>query len=263
MPASADTCSILTVDRGLQVLRAFHSAPIPLTNARLVQRTGLSKATVSRLTTTLLNIGYLRRGADGREFELASRALMVGFAFASTSELLETINPLLQALADEIGGAACLTVPDDKEMLCVASRASVRIKTIRFGRGCVVPMAATAAGRAYLWDLPAAERDTALATLRLTASPDKWAFVESEIHESFQQLERGGTCIVRGGFSPGLYAVATPVKLGLGRFCGVVSCGKTSSREPDLELEHKRLAGPLRSAAAQIQSLLSGLHGRP
>ena len=51
----------LTVERGLEVLRAFHAERTPLSNAELVRRTGLSKATVSRLTTTLIRIGFLRR----------------------------------------------------------------------------------------------------------------------------------------------------------------------------------------------------------
>ena len=35
----------------------FRAARAPLSNAELVRRTGLPKATVSRLTTTLISIG--------------------------------------------------------------------------------------------------------------------------------------------------------------------------------------------------------------
>ena len=40
--------ALLTVSRGLQVLRAFRGERNPLSNAEIVARTGLPKSTVSR-----------------------------------------------------------------------------------------------------------------------------------------------------------------------------------------------------------------------
>jgi len=48
-PDMNDAVSVtMTVERGLDVLRAFRAERAPLSNAELVRRTGLSKATVSR-----------------------------------------------------------------------------------------------------------------------------------------------------------------------------------------------------------------------
>jgi hypothetical protein len=49
----------MTLDRGLQVLRAFHAERQPLTNGELVARTGLSRSVVSRLTSTLIQLGFI------------------------------------------------------------------------------------------------------------------------------------------------------------------------------------------------------------
>ena len=84
-PAAIDTASVLTVTRGLQVLRAFRSDRTPVSNAELVRRTGLSKSTVSRLTSTLLQLGFLRRVPGGREFALATGALAMGHAFVTNT----------------------------------------------------------------------------------------------------------------------------------------------------------------------------------
>lgn len=51
----------VTLARGLQLLQAFSVDRPVLTNAELVQRCGLNKATVSRLAFTLIELGYLRR----------------------------------------------------------------------------------------------------------------------------------------------------------------------------------------------------------
>ena len=68
--ASATT---LTVERGLQVLRAFRAESTPLGNVDLVRRTGLSKATVSRITSTLRRLGYITKELGGRQFQLATQ----------------------------------------------------------------------------------------------------------------------------------------------------------------------------------------------
>ena len=58
-----------TLAHGLDVLAAFRTLAASLSNADLAQHTGLSRPTVSRLTYTLAQLGYLKRDAKGR-FEL-------------------------------------------------------------------------------------------------------------------------------------------------------------------------------------------------
>ncbi len=55
-----------TLAHGLDLLAAFRGASGALSNADLAQHTGLSRPTVSRLTYTLEQLGYLKRDAKGR-----------------------------------------------------------------------------------------------------------------------------------------------------------------------------------------------------
>src|SRR5204863_7799793 len=55
--------------RGLMILRAFDIGEPYLGNAAIAERTGLAKATVSRLTQTLLELGYLLYRADLGKYE--------------------------------------------------------------------------------------------------------------------------------------------------------------------------------------------------
>src|SRR5690606_22704261 len=48
-----------SLTRGLEILRAFTADDATLGNQDLIERTGLPKATVSRLTYTLVGLGYL------------------------------------------------------------------------------------------------------------------------------------------------------------------------------------------------------------
>ncbi len=59
----ADPSFATTLAHGLDVLAAFRNNPGPLSNAELAAHTGFSRPTVSRLTYTLAQLGYLKRDA--------------------------------------------------------------------------------------------------------------------------------------------------------------------------------------------------------
>ena len=91
----------VTITRGMQVLRAFRSHRAAMGNAELVRVTGLPKATVSRLTGTLMQMGFLRHPPGSREFELASGARSIGHVFVASNELLQTAQSCMQELRSE------------------------------------------------------------------------------------------------------------------------------------------------------------------
>lgn len=66
MAISTDRQFANNLSRGMEVLRAFSARTPVLSNRDLSDRTGLPKATVSRLTYTLCLMGYLKQADDGR-----------------------------------------------------------------------------------------------------------------------------------------------------------------------------------------------------
>ena len=249
---AADGAALLTVERGLEVLRAFRSGRAPLSNSELVRRTGLPKATVSRLTSTLMQTGFLAQVPGHREFELTTGALGIGHSFLSTSELLQAAQPLLQALADRLDVSVALGIGCGRDMLYVGYRVGRQVATLRLGVGSVLPMASTAIGRAYLWGLPAAAQQRLVADLARHCCKDPAAF-EQGLRQSFAELDARGTCAVLGGHQRGTYAVALPVRLGRERVLMGLSCGKADV-DPRLEAERRRIAPALVEAARELES---------
>jgi DNA-binding IclR family transcriptional regulator len=251
----ADNSTLMTVERGLEVLRAFRSNRAPLTNAELVRRTGLSKATVSRLTSTLIQVGFLRLVPGKREFELSIGALGIGHAYLATNDLLKAAQPLLQDLADRLDVSVALGVQDGIDMLYVDYRVSRKVATLRLGIGSVLPMSTTSIGRAYLWGLPAAEQQRLIEehTRRAGSQGDA---LEHAIRASFDELEATGTCAILGGFQRSTFGVALPVRLGREGTLMSMSCGKADVAF-DLHAERERIAPALKETAARLQIQLA------
>lgn len=255
------TSSILTVERGLQVLRCFRANRMPLSNKEIVQRSGLSKATVSRLTNTLRQVGFLRHESGGRKFELSTGPLAIGHAFVDASPLLRRAEPFMQDLADKLNVSVALALGDQLEMLYIGYCISRRIATLRLGVGSLLPMATTAIGHAWLWGLPTASQEQHIDALRRDAGPDGDA-VERGIRESFAELASTGVCSVLGGYQRDAYGIALPVRIGFQQTPMALSCGAAGA-ELDLAEECKRIVPELRKAAVQLESLLADLDGRP
>ncbi|HDS1697833.1 IclR family transcriptional regulator [Pseudomonas putida] len=254
---SAD--ALLTVSRGLQVLRAFRGERAPLSNAEIVARTGLPKSTVSRLTTTLMFSGFLQHASGGRQFELSTGPLGIGQALLESSPLVQRAQPFMQALADRLNVSVALAMPDQLEMLYVTYCSGRNISTLRLGVGSMLPMASTAIGHGYLWGLPVEEREALIARMaqRMGAG---FAKVREAMGTSFSHMADSGCCLVVGGYQRDTYGIGCPIRVGrqgtvMGLNCGAAVLGV------DFERVRSTVGKALMEAAPELEHLLQDLEG--
>ncbi len=251
----------LTIERGLDVLHAFRAARAPLSNAELVRRTGLPKATVSRLTTTLISIGYLRRVGGGRLFELSTGALSIGHAYLEANPVTRLVTPVMQRLADKLNFSVALAVPHRLDMVYIASRASARIATLRLGVGSLLPIASTAVGRAYLYGLPDAARAPLVAEL-LEAAGDDADRVRENLEAAFEDLSRSGVCMSVSGYQRDAYGIALPIVVGRTRTLMALNCGAVEP-EPDVTAIRARVIPELKAMAEALSFILRDVDCEP
>ena len=251
----------MTLERGLMVLRAFRSERVPLTNGELAVRTGLSRSTVSRLTTTLIRTGFVRRVAGGPEFELAPGSYGIGHAYLQTNPVTRLAHPLMQQLADRLNVSVALAVPDHLDMLYIAHRASARIGTLRLGVGSLLPMGRTAIGRAWLFGLPDAERRHHVAAILQAAGPQA-DVLKQRIETAFYELRDTGTCVAVGEYQQNAYGIALPIRVGRADVLMALSCGAIEL-SADAGTLRKRIAPALKDAAAELAVLLRDVDAEP
>ncbi|MDR5825605.1 IclR family transcriptional regulator [Caballeronia sp. LZ043] len=251
----------LTLDRGLQILRAFHAARAPLNNGELAQRTGMSRSAVSRLTSTLIQLGYLRRVAGGSRFELASGVFGIGHAYLVSNPVTRLAHPLMQRLADRLDVSVALAAPNGLDMLYVAHRTSARIATLRLGVGSLLPMGLTAIGRAWLWGLPEPQRQHYVARLLEAAGPQREG-LRSEIDSAFDDLRSNGVCMSFGQFQRDAYGIALPVRIGREAVLMSLSCGAIRFQR-DIDAVRQRVVPALKQAALELETELRDVRHEP
>lgn len=198
-----------SLERGIDLLRAFRPGSELLGNSELAERTGLSKSTVSRLTQTLVGAGMLQLDTARRAYRLAPAVLSLAHAMRSGSRLLAVAAPRMRALAESRRVNVGLAAPDRDEMVYLESiRYARRVALRHVVSGQRVPMELTSLGRAYLAVAPE-PRTRALMRLFKSRRGSTWSAMARAIDAARVSVERDGFCAA--SWQPEVVALAVPL----------------------------------------------------
>ena len=139
-----------TLARGLGVLRAFRASDNGLTHAEIAERTGLPKPTVSRLTYTLCELGYLAHGGRNERFRLGPSAVALGSVASLSIGFVDLASEAMQKLADQTGTLALIAVRDGERMLLAKTWRPKDKATIWLEPGHRIPIFGSSSGQAVL-----------------------------------------------------------------------------------------------------------------
>lgn len=251
-----------TLERALTVLKAFGGYPGPVTNAELVRRTGFSKASVSRITATLVALGYLDRASDGLRYQIGMQGLVLGHNYRANNPIKMYARPIMQEYADEHDMSVALATGDGMDTLYIEYCKSPRIATLRMGVGMRMPMELTSIGRTYLWAQRPQERERLLSDIRRRGDDKQAANSMLRIEQAFDHLEKFGYCVAMGEFQRDSFGISVPVYLGNPAIPMALNCGGILPAPSDEHIHNVlvprlvQTAVRLAAATADIDSML-------
>ncbi len=89
---------VTALARGLELLRAFGTGEEYLGNAELSNRTHIPRPTVSRLTYTLTQLGYLQHNRHLEKYRLGPGVLALGYRFLANMAFAKLLAPIYSTL---------------------------------------------------------------------------------------------------------------------------------------------------------------------
>ena len=224
-----------TLAKGLEILLCFKPDEPLLGNKEFVARTGLDKATVSRLTYTLLQLGYLRHDAQLSKYRLGALVLSMGYPLLASMTLRQIARPLMNNLANEVHGTVGIGIRDRAEMVymdtCRVEDGNAPLIDI----GASMPMLATAIGRSWLARAEPAEREMALNQIKVQY-PKLFAEHAHNLPQALHDFATYGYCTNHGYIDRDRLAVAVPMTKPVNSEIVVFNCVVPSSQAttPDL-----------------------------
>lgn len=236
LAAERDPRFNVALARGLAVLRAFRKGETFLGNAELAERTGVPKATVSRLTFTLHHVGYLHYSDTIGKYQLAPGVLSLGYAVLRDIQIQTLARPLMERLAEESGGTVGLGIRDGLQMIYVDYAAGAMGVATNTSVGTSIPIDSTTMGWGCLHAMGEAERTSVFTQLQQSHGSG-WSRMRTRIQRAFKELDARGFCLGQGEFIPEANSVGTGFVHPNGTTVLALSCSGLRSALPAQALE--------------------------
>lgn len=233
------------LSRGLDVLRAFTHGSVVMGNQDIARITGLPKPTVSRMTYTLTKLGYLSYSPQLEKYQLDSGVLALGYAYVSNLRVRQLAKPYMDEFSRRTNTSVGLTCRDRLSMIYIENCRPAEVSTLRMDAGVRLPLATTAAGRAFLAGTPEKERAHLMAALEAKYG-DEWTTMEQSLGKSFAEFRQHGFCLSLGDWDRNVMAAGVPLHLADGSIMAL-TCGA-----PSFQLSEETLRGSL---AHQLEML--------
>lgn len=243
-----DPLLVQSVVKAFRVLEGFDPRHPTLSLTQLAARIDLDISATQRFAHTLVKLGYLRKEASTKRFELTSNTLNIGYYFLRSNPLVQRAMPYLLSLGKETQETVNLTVLEDTEIVFTARLMSYHVLNTNTYVGSRMPAYCASSGIAILSRMP---RPEAMAVLRRS---DLRAHTPHTVH-TLADLERKLDLTATRGYATafeeyyaGDLSIAAPIVNPAGYPVGAVNVAVSKARWTPEDAERK--LGPLVVATA-------------
>ena len=240
--------TVQSIERAFNVLRSLASGPAGVTD--IADRVGLPKSTVSRLLSTLEELGAVEQVSAGGEYRVGWTMIELAAAARPGRSLISLVRPHLAELSRLTGEAAGISIPDGDDMIYLDQMTPDSELQVRDWTGHRIPMYAVPSGHVVLAaDDVAAQR---------VAASELVAFTPHTITDSAMLLQRlqlvrsDGYAWALEEFAVGLNSVAAPLRTADGRVVASLHVYGPASRFPG-ERSAEAIGDVVKAAATKIR----------
>lgn len=204
MDDTADT-PVQATTTSMTVLEAVLASG-PATLTEITNGLSLSKSSVHNHLTTLAHLGLVVK-RDGR-YRVGLRFLEVGATARDQSPFYAVGRPEVDRLAEASGLAAGLVVLERGRAICLYARDGQRVDTAAIQQGDVLPLHASAPGKAILGEVPTAELDRLCDTLAFEPLTDNTHTGEASLRTELETVRTRGVASDREEWRKGVRGLA-------------------------------------------------------
>lgn len=203
--------SVQSVARAFAILQAVAAEPGGLSVTEIAQQVELPISTVSRLLATMERFAAVERLPDAEGIRIGDGIVALALQMPFRRYLTAVAHPIMQALANEVGEATGLCIPDGDLVFCLDQVQSHHHVQVRDWTGSRFPMHILSAGKLFMseWEPAVLDRYLSSPMERYTPStvvePDR-------LREQLPEIQEAGVSWAVDEFEMGLTAVSAPIR---------------------------------------------------
>ena len=201
-----------SAERSLRLLSTLAKEGKGMSLAQLADDLQLPKATAHRLTTQLLELGFIGRGEDERYFEIGPAMRRMALDTLNHDTVRGLRHIVLTDVVSTVGETCNFTTLDGAGVMYLDRVEASWPWRLTLDVGVHVPIHCTASGKLFLSFMPEDRRDAILKTIKLERMTDHTITDIGTLKKEFASIAKQGYAYDRQEFIPGLIAMAVPVR---------------------------------------------------
>ncbi|HMK64647.1 MAG TPA: IclR family transcriptional regulator [Thermodesulfobacteriota bacterium] len=201
-----------SLERALQILNVFTRERNSLTLSQLSEILGLSRATVLRLCTTLVQYGFLHQDLASKEYALGLRLFELGSIVLHSFSLRKTASPFLDRLHQKLGKTLFLGILEEGQLVYIDKREDLKnLITFTSKIGTRRPPYWGMVGPMLMAHLPDPEVHELLKKYPLTATTKKSFTKNEEFKKWLSRIRKEGYAVDEERTFDGITGLAVPI----------------------------------------------------
>jgi IclR family KDG regulon transcriptional repressor len=200
------------LDKCFAILHLMVRIKRPMGISDMSNALGYHKSTVFNMVHTLVDLGVLENGSDGK-FRFGPQLYSLGKAAGGGSELVSTIRPYLEEIGEKTRLSAFLGICSGNRAIIMDKVDSPTDIKVSSEAGMAIPLLAGAGGKVLLSQLSDTELDNFLSENKLEKFTDLSCASKKKYKEMIKRAEREGFALDDEEYIEGVRAFAVPLRL--------------------------------------------------
>jgi len=201
-----------SIEKALEILRAFTPDNRPLRSVEISHRLEMNKATVNRILITLKKRGFVVQDDATRRYRLGPSTALLGRAVKQSlnGRVVTLAKPYLDSLRDKVGETVHLEVLTGERIFLSYSATGIRQVTVTPRVGDQMAINANAGAKAIMAFSPQETIEKAL-TGRLSKFTTKTVTDPGKIRKEYEKIRTTGFAYDKEEYDEDVHAIAAPI----------------------------------------------------
>lgn len=221
---------IQSLDRGLTILQTVALANQPVTLGELSELLGVDRSSAFRLAQTLRRRGFLSTPAGRKDYILGSSMWTLSRQYDWSNMLVRVAHDELKSLAHGLNETAHLAIREGKKALFIDSVHARHVLVVAGQSGELVPLYATAHGKALLADADEQSLRSILGSGPLEKFTKTTIKTIPALASECLGIRQRGYALDEAEYMEDMRCVAAPIRLNDGMIVGSVGISAPASR---------------------------------
>lgn len=243
--------TVQSIERAFNILEHLSGHPNGMQITKLAKVTGLSKSTVHRLLSTLIDLKYVKQDMDTERYTIGYRALYLSRNLLNTSSLIATAKPHFRKLVADINETIHLCVEEHEEVVYIDKIESNQTIHMSSRIGSRAPIYCTGVGKMILSGKTDEEVHDIISRIEFIKKTPNTITTSERFIEEICQIRRQGYSLDNIENEEGVRCIAVPIYDISGEIIASFSVSGPSTRIT-LEWIESELAEKLIQTAKEI-----------